>query len=320
MRLPKRINEAAKKRQEFIDAQRMKLEKTIIKQQSVFLNEILSSIFAELDIDSAGNIRDTIRNYRLLSQFDKVFNSFNQLSSSVIGSDIINTTFGLVDLGRGYFAVALQNNMPARFDKVVTATANKMDLRIGLQGGKIVRGGFLESLFKNTTMANQVKDYISKSITGQISSKEFVRGLTNLINGDEGQGAMEKQYQAYTYDLYQQYDAAYNASLADEFDMNYFVYQGGLIDDSRDFCAAHNGKVWHRSEAEDWTTWTPSQGEYPEGYEIKSKNIYEVPSYIGYPGYQPLIDRGGYRCRHTLAWISDDLAIRLRPELEKVTK
>ena len=71
----------------------------------------------------------------------------------------------------------------------------------------------------------------------------------------------------------QQYDAAYNSKLADEFDMNYFVYQGGLIDDSRDFCAAHNNKVWTREEAGGCgVNWTPSLGEYPAGlYSEKQK-------------------------------------------------
>jgi hypothetical protein len=41
-----------------------------------------------------------------------------------------------------------------------------------------------------------------------------------------------------------------------------------------------------------------------------------VPSYLGYAGYQPLIDFGGYRCRHGIGWISDELAQDLRPDLK----
>jgi hypothetical protein len=153
-------------------------------------------------------------------------------------------------------------------------------------------------------------------VTGQIDTKDFIRGLSDIIQGVEGPGSLEKQYQRFAYDLYQQYDAAYNKSLAEEFDMKYFVYQGGLIEDSRDFCAAHNNKVWSVEESETWYEWTPAEGEYPEGYEIKQKDIYEVPSYLGYPGYQPLIDRGGYNCRHSIGYITDGLAFDMRPELK----
>jgi hypothetical protein len=99
--------------------------------------------------------------------------------------------------------------------------------------------------------------------------------------------------------------------------MRYFIYQGGLINDSRDFCAAHNNKVWYYKEAFYWGEWTPSKGEYPSGYEIKQIDIYKVPSYLNYPDYDPLIDRGGYNCRHSLGWISEDMAFVLRPELKK---
>lgn len=318
MKLPKRINEALNKRQDYIDSARDKLERTVVKRQSAFLNEVITDVLSRLDVDKSGNILDTKHNYRILSSVERVFTSFNAITTNIVSEQFILTSFGLVDLGKNYFAVALSRNLPQRFDAAVEATSVKMNLRIGLDGGKIVRGGFLDSFLKDNTISTQVKNYISKSITGQIDNKEFIRGLTKLINGDEGPGLMEKQYQRFAYDLYQQYDAAYNSSLAEEFGMNYFVYQGGLIGDSRDFCVAHNAKVWSREESAEWDTWKPYMGEYPEGYEIKTKNIYDIPSYLGYPGYQPLIDRGGYNCRHSLSWISDDLAFELRPELKNV--
>jgi len=117
------------------------------------------------------------------------------------------------------------------------------------------------------------------------------------------------------YNLYQHYDAAYNMYLAFEFGMKFFIYQGGLIVDSRDFCVAHNNKVWSMDEAESWRIWTPSKGAYPADYILKSPSKFEVSSYLNYPGYQPLIDRGGYNCRHGLGWISDEMAFSLRPEL-----
>jgi hypothetical protein len=158
---------------------------------------------------------------------------------------------------------------------------------------------------------------MSQAVTSQINMKEFIGVIKEYVNGtDVKSGVLDRQFQRFTYDTYQQYDAAYNKKLAEEFDMKYFVYQGGLIKDSRDFCAAHNDKVWSVEETEDWRTWTPAKGQYPAGWEVKAKDMNSVPSYIDYPEYDPLVDRGGYNCRHIIGYIPDNLAFRLRPDLK----
>jgi hypothetical protein len=323
MRLPRRIDEILKKKQEFIDFHRGRLENSVIKLQSDLLDKVIAEIIPSLDVKN-GLITDSEHNYRVLSEMDKVYKEFTNISSSLISKQMSGVTSGLVNLGKNYFTVALADNLSSRFDKIIDATASKMNLRIGLDGGQMVRGGYLDSFLKNQELGTQIKSYIAKSVTGQIDTKEFVKGLTDLVkgvphldkNGIEVQtGALEKQFERYGYDLYQQYDAAYNSTLAQEFDMNYFIYQGGLIDDSRDFCACHNNKVWTREEATDWINWTPSQGDYPAGYEVKQKDQGAHPGYMSYPGYTPLVDRGGYNCRHMLGWISEELAKSMREDL-----
>lgn len=315
MKVPKRISELLVKKQAFIDSNRDKLEKSVIRLQEKLLNDLLSEIIPSLDIKN-GIIQDTNHNYRVLSSLDSIYKKFTIASNTIITSQVASAVSGITGISTDYFKVALSGDLSSRFDKIVEATINKMNLRIGLQGGNSVSGGFLETIIKDNSTASTIKNYVSKSVTGQIDTKDFIKGLTNLVTGEEGPGALEKQYQRYAYDLYQQYDRAYNGALADEFNMNYFIYQGGLIEDSRDFCAAHNNKVWTREEATEWINWTPSQGDYPLGYEIKQKDLYKHPSYMDYPGYQPLVDFGGYRCRHGIGWISDELAYDLRPDLK----
>jgi hypothetical protein len=316
MNLPKRISKVLKQKQEFIDLSRSQMEKKIAKSQSEFLKEILSDLISSLKYDRYGNILDTKENYRILGDFNKMSNTFTQALSETMSKMVMSATSGIAALNKKYFAVAL-TDIPGRFDKIIETTASKINLRIGLEGGEMVRGGWLESFLKDKTMDFQVKNYISKSITGQVDTKDFIRGLSDIVNGvGEGPGTLERQYQRFAYDMYQQYDAAYASTLGQEFGMKYFAYQGGLIDDSRDFCAAHNDKVWSVEESQTWYEWVPADGQYPEGYVIKAKEIYEHPSYMDYPGYNPLIDRGGYNCRHSIGFISDDLAFDLRPELK----
>jgi hypothetical protein len=324
MKIPHRISDIISRKQDFIDQHRDRLEKTVIKLQSDLLDKVIAEIVPQLDIKD-GLITDSTHNYQLLGDMDKVYKDFTNMSSSLIANQMSGVTNGLVNLGKSYFTVALTDDLVKRFDKIVDATTKKMNIRIGLDGGQLVRGGYLESFLKDQTLGTQIKNYIAKSVTGQIDTKDFISGLTDLVkgvphidkNGDTIQtGALEKQFQRYGYDLYQQYDAAYNSTLAQEFDMNYFIYQGGLIKDSRDFCAAHNNNVYSKEEAAEWVNWVPSMGVYPPGYVVKQKDN-SHPGYMDYPGYTPLVDRGGYNCRHMLGYISDELAFSLRPDLKE---
>ena len=316
MKIPKRIADILKRRQEFIDAQRAKMENTVIRLQSQLFSDLVEKLIPELDVEG-GVIKESAKNYRLLSVLDKAYKDFQTGANTVIFEQIIAGTTTIAALAEKQFKVVLSGDIPARFETVIAKTDKLINLRLGLDGGKLVNGGYLKSFFESNTIGTELKEMASKAVTSQMSIKDFVKILKEKINGTaEGKGVMERQFQRYAFDLYQQYDSAYNKTLGDEFGFRYFIYQGGLIRDSRDFCAAHNNKVWSVDEAQEWATWTPSQGEYPEGYEIKQKDIYAVPSYLGYAGYDPLVDRGGYNCRHSLGYIPDELAMELRKDLK----
>jgi hypothetical protein len=316
MKLPKRLADILKKKQEFIDSQRDRMENTIIRQQSQLFNDIVGDIIPQLDVKD-GQIVENAKNYRLIAQLDKTYKSFQSVADQVMIDQIASATSKIGKLTAGYFEIALAGSVPARFDKAVQSTNKIMNLRIGLDGDKVFKGGWLDSYFNSNTLGMDLKDMTSKAVTSNMDMKDFIKMLKNKITGTEDyKGGLEKKFDAYAYDLYQQYDRAYNLSIGNEFGFTYFLYQGGLIDDSRDFCAAHNNKVWSIEESKTWATWTPAQGEYPSGYVVKAKDIYAVPSYLGYPGYDPMINMGGYRCRHSPGWLPDDIAKDMRPDLK----
>ena len=315
MKLPKRIADILTQKQAFIDAQRGRMEATVIKQQSKLFNEMIATLIPELDIKD-GLIVDNAHNYRLISVLDKTYKDFQVTSSNIVLNQMTPATAKIVDYSTRYFAMMF-TDLPARFENIIAKSNKLINLKLGLDGGKLLRGGYLQSFFDSNLLGTDLKNMTSKAVTSGVSMREYVKSLKEMITGSpDTRGGLERQFQRFAYDIYQQYDAAYNLMLGNEFGFTYFIYQGGLITDSRDFCAAHNNKVWSIEESEDWGSWTPSQGEYPATYEVKAKDIYSVPSYLGYAGYDPLIDRGGYNCRHAMGWISDNMAKRLRPELK----
>jgi hypothetical protein len=313
MKIPKRITDIISRKQGYIDSQRDKLEAKVIKQQSKLLSEIISQVVPELDLEN-GMIKETVKNYRTLSVLAVAYKNFQKGSSQTIFNQVVNATSKIAELNKNYFKTVLLSDVPKTFEKVIEATDKLMNLRIGLDGGKLVRGGFLESFFNENVLGTNLKQFTSKAITSNMDKADYIKGLRQMITGSEDtKGGLERQFQRYAYDLYQQYDAAYNLTIGNELGFKYFIYQGGLVEDSRDFCREHNNHVYSIDEAEGWGEWTPSQSVFITDF--KQKDINSVPSYLGYAGYDPLIDRGGYNCRHSLGWIPDELAFELRPDL-----
>jgi hypothetical protein len=248
-----------------------------------------------------------------------VYKDFSTTQRLAFVSEIGDTARGLTTLNKQFFTVTMGASLPTTFGRILAATEKKMLMAIGIKGGKILGGGFLDSLSANTELLTSVKNLMSQSVTSQVSTKDFIASMNDLITGSgEKPGGIESHLNRYAHDLYMQYDRAYATSLAEETGMKYFIYIGGKIDDSRDFCVAHDGKVWTTEESKKWIEWTPAKGVYPEGYKIKQKDKNAVPSYIAsYDGYNPLIHCGGFNCRHHLGWILEELAYEMRPDLKK---
>ncbi len=316
MKLPKRINELLKRKDEFLSRSEISLNTRLRKMQDLLVAKVTEEIIPQLDIEK-GLIRNTLKNYRLLASLDKVYTDFQKGQRIPFVEEVGGTTAKITALNKEYFRVMMGLELPEVFEKVATSAATKIGMRLGLEGGKIVGGGFFDTLIKNESLLLDVKQFMAQAVTGQFRMKDFVKGLNQIIIGDsEKPGGIEKQFNRYAHDLYLQFDSAYSTALATETKLNYFIYQGGTIKDSRDFCVAHNNKVWSRKDAEKWIEWTPAQGQYPEGYKIKQKDQNAVPSYLAYEGYDPLTDRGGYNCRHSLGWIADSIAERMKKASE----
>lgn len=211
----------------------------------------------------------------------------------------------------------LKQQMDDRFDEVVKQTVLNIKERIESGIGLTDEPNFIR-LLEDVAIKSEIKNCLCDFVAPQGDSNNCTKEIEKIAS-------RSKLYNRDTFwaikdlvnNLYKHYDRSYNKYLALEFGMKYFMYQGGLIRDSRDFCACHNNKVWSVDEAQEWKTWTPSKGKYPEGYKIQQKDINAVPSYLSYLGYDPLVDAGGYNCRHIIGFISDELAVKYRPDLIK---
>lgn len=181
----------------------------------------------------------------------------------------------------------------------------------------------LLELLEDKNVESKIKqllyDYVNpqRNLSDCVAEIKCITGIKHIVSRSKlHERDLYRSIYDLAYNVYQHYEAVYNLTFATGIRMTYFIYQGGIDNDSRDFCVAHSNKVWSIEESEQWKEWTPYYGiknnQFPEDYEIKQKDIYAVPDYLDYEGYNPLIDRGGYNCRHQLSFITENLALKLR--------
>jgi hypothetical protein len=106
-----------------------------------------------------------------------------------------------------------------------------------------------------------IKQSLIEFVTHQLDSSKCVKEVNQIIccsrlyNKD-----LDWSIKDLVRNIYFHYDRMYNMNLAEESGMKYFVFLGGVIGDSRDFCVAHNNKVWSTDEARTWRNWIPIYG------------------------------------------------------------
>lgn len=317
-KLPDDIQDIVNRKQEYIDANRNRLESNVIKMQEALLNRFIEEILPALEVKD-GSILNTAKNMRLIEKLDELYKSFNLTTQTKVVKELGESLLNLNKLNANYFKKITSGEvLKPRFDSVTNKTNELMGARIGVsKDGKISKGSYLDSFLTDNALLTELKQSVISNVTGQQTIEKFRKDIKDKIVGNKQvTGGFEKYYRQFAYDTYQQYDRAYGKNMAIEFGMDYAIYQGGLIDDSRDFCRDHQSKVYTKEEIKQFGKWT---------YE-KAQNITEfedpgdhkgVPSYIAkFPNYDPETCLGGFNCRHGLTWVTKSYAERLRPDLK----
>lgn len=177
--------------------------------------------------------------------------------------------------------------------------------------GTPLPNGYL-STFLNDTGANRaLLQYAYQAQASGMGLDAYRAGLEDITLGGASGGLLSKLH-AEASDTFSQADRALQGLAADELGLEAALYQGGLIASSRPFCKIRNGKVFLRSEIEKMGTKADTYG----GYTSKKDG-----EFSGKPAaYTPLVDAGGYSCRHAWHFVSNVVALSLRPELREDEK
>ncbi|NVO33220.1 hypothetical protein [Hymenobacter lapidiphilus] len=162
--------------------------------------------------------------------------------------------------------------------------------------GTPLPGGLLYTYAGDQRIKRALLSYGYRALTSGTGLVEYRAGLTQLITGGADSGGLYTRLHERAYDLFNESDRVLQGMVAEQAGFTAFLYLGGLIKTSRPFCRARNGRVWLRNEIAAW------------------KRL----EFSGKPDpYEPMVQLGGYSCRHALNALPNDIAMQLRPELRE---
>jgi hypothetical protein len=280
---------------DFIDGAVDDLKVRYSSTEKWLLNQIIQSVLPELDIVD-GLIQNTNKNINIITgKLNVVMEGLRTGRNRKIVDSILGNMNGISGFNRNYFGLA-GDLVEKKFDNAAGRVEGIMRKSLGFNpDGTIKPRSFIDSISQVDDINNTIRDAAIRNIQGGNTIKDFTEELERSILTDEnGLGILNKNRGQLINDRYAQYDRAEAKSFADELKMQAFIYSGGKVRDTREFCCKRNGLVFTRDEARYWSSirWT-------------GKNS----------GYVPLVDMGGYNCRHSPQWISNRVAMRRRKDL-----
>lgn len=264
--------------------------------QTNLYKQLADDILDKLEFDEDGKVINNAKNRNILVSVDKFFQKWNDETNPKILSTMIDAVQQIMAFNHNYFSKFTEAPR-AELIKLREKALNNVKGWLGVDGDTINKNGYLDTLVKNDTIKNKIKDSLLKTVYAQEGWRAAKETLKVEIEGDKSGklGSLVKYHRNFSYDLYSQIDRATGKTYADDLKFECAIYEGGLIETSREFCKERNGKVFHISEIK------------------KMKPEKAIPA-----NYNPLFDMGGYACRHHWNWIPPSLAIILRPDIKSL--
>lgn len=281
---------------EIVDKMAAIKRKISVSERSL-VGRLLADFAPELDYKD-GELRATTRNLARLQILEKVMAEFAVDEARALVERFAVDLLEVAGRNESYYLLA---GFEAAKVKAIAEDTALIRARIGLdEKGMLLPGGYLDRLATAPEARQKILDYVVNSMASRKGPKAFVTGLKELVQGGaKGEGVIAQHWERYAFDSFSEVREIQNLHMANELELSYFVYTGGIIDSTRRFCEKRNRKVFHRDETKTWK-------DDPDLIDPATKDT-----------YNPLVDRGRYNCRHFIMWISDERAKELRPDLSK---
>lgn len=276
----------------FLQQAENRLITNVTKHQKELLELILTEYVPLFDLND-GTILNNAKNIALIQKLDKVFDKLEKnLFRDVLGVMVQDLLAATQLNGKYYIGLGFKKSV---IDEILKDKIN-LETKLGITPtGRLRTDSYLYRLGKTGEVRNKLKDYVIKNLTGDTAFADFQLGFRNLVIGNKKQkglattGALQQYFDQYATDSFAQFDAVTDKQFANELGLTHFIYEGSLIPTSRKFCEKRAGKAFTVKETKNWKN-------DPDLIDKKTKD-----------SYVPLVERGRYRCRHSIRYITEPL-------------
>ena len=299
---------AAKKTDELLDARQKRRFQQLNAMERLLVRKLLDELRDQLE-ESNGRITSRKGYVSLSAAVDRVFDAVEHKGIPGMVDSTTKDIRDLMEFNARYYKA--QNLAPGeRFKAIQESVDAAMRKRLGIDtDGVATKDGFLSQLFRTEPARDEVKKMVSKAVSAGIPMRKLKAQLQVKVAGTkETAGVLERHIGTFVMDTYQAADAITNQEFAKRLDLRYFIYSGGLIETSREFCRKRNNKVFSTDEAAEWE----SDPTLPRTKAERDSGV--VTDYV------PLQDRGRWNCRHRILYITEEEAMLRRPDLEHKVK
>lgn len=290
----------------YLDQRQRARLKDMSALERLLVVRLISELTQDLEEGPDGRIRSRRGSVTIGKTIDSVFDGVEKEGLPSLMGKMVADLRGTMDFNARYYQ-KLTSPKPDSYADIRKAVDAVMRRRLGLDPEyKVNPKGYLGELGRNKKAREEVKKLVAKAVAAGVPMAKLKKALAVKVAGTKRTpGVIERNLGGFVLDAYQVADAVTNREFAKRLDLKYFIYSGGLIETSREFCRKRNGKVFTTEEAEKWD----EDATLPRTKEERDSGVVA--------DYNPLEDRGRWQCRHRILYIPYEEAVRRRPDLRK---
>ena len=261
----------------YLEDSQEELDKYVEMLEKDFFNEYFYEFLSDFRSDEDGIIDLTEHNYSVVNSIGTVF---DDARDSLFDAFLIWFGYKIITGAKMNVSYFRSIGVNTRWSEV-----DFIERQIGLYKGKIVKGSYLHNLGYMGEVRQQIQQYIINSMSQGARLNRMLRDIKPLITSTKNQRSLfSKYYMKYAYNAISHAINSVGKWIADKNGLDKFLYDGGIIKDSREFCRQRAGQIYTRDEGNEWND-----------MEWRGKM----------PDLDFFVQVGGYNCLHHIKWLNE---------------
>jgi hypothetical protein len=259
----------------------------------------LFNVFSTLETDADGKLKFTPANQFRIAQLTSIFRQFGEAVKNGEYDTAGKRKGGLMEwlLGRVDILIGLNVDYVSKVTPTVPAADRAREIVLTQLGfdpvtKTVLPGSLLGDVSQHGNVKTKVMQRIQQALAVGTSLSDFRRDFRDdFLDTKTGLGLLSKHYKLHTGNIFASLDRQISETLAEDTGLEYWVFSGTIVTNTREWCEGKVGKVFHKSIFNDWNkqTWV---GKIPNA---------DVRIVLG--GHGP--------CRHQKNFISAQMAKRM---------